>query len=76
MTAVLPGPHPDEMDPRMRKFWSCSLTFGEALPWNPTEQDAPLVYGLRISQVGVGVCPLASGSQLCGWMHVVVVGCE
>jgi hypothetical protein len=52
MTAVLPGPHPDEMDPRMRKFWSCSLTFGEALPWNPTEQDAPLVYGLRISQVG------------------------
>eukprot|EP00037_Helgoeca_nana_P024034 m.252745 g.252745 ORF g.252745 m.252745 type:complete len:397 (-) comp26514_c3_seq22:2170-3360(-) len=52
MTAVLPGPHPDAMDPRMRRFWSCSLTVGEALPWNPWwPQDSSLVYGLHVSQV-------------------------
>eukprot|EP00035_Acanthoeca_spectabilis_P022204 m.442524 g.442524 ORF g.442524 m.442524 type:complete len:610 (-) comp18819_c0_seq1:6567-8396(-) len=56
------GPHPDELDPRFRRFWSCSLGFGEAIPWNPMTPNEDLEYGLAVAQVAVA--PQAQGTHV------------
>mmetsp|Transcript_8098 Transcript_8098/g.23898 ORF Transcript_8098/g.23898 Transcript_8098/m.23898 type:complete len:491 (-) Transcript_8098:4493-5965(-) len=56
------GAHPDELDPRLRSFWSCSLEFGEAVPWNPLPADETLQLGLSLTQIAVA--PTAKGKHV------------